>query len=174
MADKGITRRKVLGAGLVLGAATIGYANMHRLPSILDGIGLDGARAADTVKTIPIAKAPGFSGERPNIVLILCDDMGYGDPACYGDRVLRTPNIDSLARDGIRFTDSYASASLCTPSRIGLLTGRYAIRTGLTFPLQPGGTPFMKSLFNKVGRAMGRFGALDLSLPSSVEGIPED
>jgi uncharacterized sulfatase len=172
-ADKGITRRKVLGAGLVLGAATIGYANMHRLPSILNGIGLDGARAADTVKTIPVAKAPGFSGETPNIVLILCDDMGYGDPACYGDRVLRTPNIDSLARDGIRFTDSYASASLCTPSRIGLLTGRYAVRTGLTFPLQPGGTPFMKSVLMKMGRAMGRFGALDLSLPSSVEGIPE-
>lgn len=172
MSDNGITRRKVLGAGLVLGAAAAGYAGARRLPGILDGIGLRPLYAADSPKNVPIAKSAGFTGAPPNIVLILCDDMGYGDPACYGDGALRTPNIDSLARDGIRFTDSYASASLCTPSRIGLLTGRYAVRTGLTFPLQPGRTPFIKSLLMKTGRAFGRLGAFDLTLPSSADGIP--
>jgi arylsulfatase A len=171
MGDKGITRRKVLGAGLVLGAATLGYAGARRLPSILESI--SPAYAGEALKKIPITRTPGFDGAPPNIVLILCDDMGYGDPGCYGDDTLRTPNIDSLARDGIRFTDSYASASLCTPSRIGLLTGRYAVRTGLTFPLQSGGTPFLKSFFIKMGRAMGRLGAIDLTRGSSVDGIPE-
>ncbi len=174
MADNGITRRKALGAGMVLGAAALTYAGVKRLDFLFEDIGLGGAFAADTARKIPITKAAGFEGTPPNIVLILCDDMGYGDPGCYGDETtLRTPNMDSLARDGIRFTDSYASASLCTPSRIGLLTGRYAVRTGLTFPLQSGGTPLFKSLFIKAGRAMGRLGALDLSLPSSVDGIPE-
>ena len=68
---------------------------------------------------------------KPNIVLILADDLGYGDLGSYGARAIRTPNLDRMAAEGARLTTFYASASVCTPSRAGLLTGRYPIRTGL-------------------------------------------
>ena len=67
---------------------------------------------------------------RPNILLILADDMGYGDLSCYGSSQIKTPHLDALARDGIRCTDAYVSASVCAPSRAGLLTGRYQERFG--------------------------------------------
>jgi arylsulfatase A-like enzyme len=67
----------------------------------------------------------------PNIVIILADDLGYGDLGCYGHPSLRTPNLDRMAREGLRFTDFYASAEVCTPSRASLLTGRYAVRSGM-------------------------------------------
>lgn len=70
-------------------------------------------------------------GRKPNIVLILADDLGYGDLGVSGARLIRTPNIDRLAAEGARLTSFYASANVCTPSRAGLLTGRYPIRTGL-------------------------------------------
>ena len=70
------------------------------------------------------------STERPNIVLIMVDDMGYGDPQCYNpNSKILTPNIDSLARDGMRFTDAHAPGPLCHMSRYGLLTGRFPFRT---------------------------------------------
>lgn len=71
------------------------------------------------------------STRRPNIVLILCDDLGYGDLGAFGAGMIRTPNIDRMAAQGVRLTSFYASANVCTPSRAGLLTGRYPIRTGL-------------------------------------------
>ena len=68
---------------------------------------------------------------RPNIVVILTDDLGYGDLGVQGSPLIRTPRIDRMAREGVRLTDFYASANVCTPSRAGLLTGRYPVRTGL-------------------------------------------
>src|SRR5262245_60032454 len=65
---------------------------------------------------------------RPNIVVILADDIGYGDLSCYGARRVRTPNVDRLAREGLRFTDGHAAAATCTPSRFALLTGQYPWR----------------------------------------------
>lgn len=71
------------------------------------------------------------SGRRPpNFVILFADDMGYGDLACYGHPNLRTPNIDRMAAEGTRFTNWYAAAPVCTPSRVGLLTGRNPIRAG--------------------------------------------
>lgn len=70
------------------------------------------------------------SHSRPNIILIVADDLGYGDPGCYGGRLAPTPNIDRLASEGIRFTDGYASAATCAPSRLGLMSGRYQQRMG--------------------------------------------
>jgi arylsulfatase A len=67
----------------------------------------------------------------PNIVIILADDLGYGDIGAYGQKSIRTPNVDRLAREGVKLTDFYAAANICTPSRAGLLTGRYPIRTKL-------------------------------------------
>lgn len=73
---------------------------------------------------------------QPNVVLILADDLGYGDLGSYGNRWHETPAIDRLAREGIRFTDAYACPN-CSPSRAALMTGKSAARTGITFPLLP-------------------------------------
>lgn len=68
---------------------------------------------------------------RPNIVFILADDLGYGDLSCYGAEKVKTPEIDGLARQGVLFTDAHAPSAVCTPSRYGVLTGRYCWRTQL-------------------------------------------
>ncbi len=68
---------------------------------------------------------------RPNILFILADDLGYGDLSSYGATDIRTPSIDRLAREGLRFTRFYAAASTCSPSRAALLTGRYPLRSGV-------------------------------------------
>ena len=73
--------------------------------------------------------------DRPNVVLIITDDVGYGDIGSYGAPDIRTPHIDSLARTGVRFTDFYANASTCTPTRAGLISGRYQQRFALERPL---------------------------------------
>ena len=73
--------------------------------------------------------------DKPNIVLIYADDLGYGDLSCYGATKIRTPRIDSLARDGKKFTDAHAASAVCTPSRYGLLTGQYAWRIGSWGPI---------------------------------------
>ena len=67
----------------------------------------------------------------PNVIVILTDDLGYGDLGSYGSQVIATPHLDQMAEEGIRLTSAYASGSNCTPSRAGLLTGRYPIRTGM-------------------------------------------
>jgi arylsulfatase A-like enzyme len=84
----------------------------------------------------------------PNFVIIFCDDLGYGDLGCFGHPTIHTPHLDRMAAEGLRFTQFYASAPVCTPSRAGLLTGRYAIRSGLCsdqrrvlFPDSTGGLP---------------------------------
>ena len=81
---------------------------------------------------------------KPNFIVLFADDMGYGDLGCYGHPNIQTPNLDRLASEGVRFTSGYAAASVCTPSRVGLLTGRYAKRAGLPNNLGPdsvGGLP---------------------------------
>ncbi|CAH3968680.1 TPA: sulfatase-like hydrolase/transferase [Klebsiella oxytoca] len=69
--------------------------------------------------------------KHPNLVIILTDDLGYGDLGAYGHQIVKTPNIDKLAQEGVKFTDYYAPAPLCSPSRAGLLTGRMPFRTGI-------------------------------------------
>jgi len=77
---------------------------------------------------------PAWSAEpaaMPNFVVIFCDDLGYGDLGCYGSTKNRTPNIDQLSQEGMRFTDFYSSSPVCTPSRASLLTGCYPRRVGM-------------------------------------------
>lgn len=69
--------------------------------------------------------------EEPNIIVILCDDLGYGDLACYGHPHIRTPHLDRMAREGIRYTSCYSAAPVCSPSRVGLMTGCSPNRAGV-------------------------------------------
>jgi arylsulfatase A len=75
--------------------------------------------------------APAPAAERPNIVVILCDDLGYGDLGSYGNPTIRTPTLDRLVSEGVRFTDCYSASPLCSPARCGLLTGRSPSRCGI-------------------------------------------
>jgi arylsulfatase A-like enzyme len=89
------------------------------------------------------AGLPQLRGPRsrpPNILFILADDLGYGDLSCYGRPDYRTPHLDRLAREGLRFTSNYTAAAVCTPTRVGLMTGRYPARLpiGLVEPLAYG------------------------------------
>jgi arylsulfatase A len=77
---------------------------------------------------VPVVQA---ATRTPNIVIILADDLGYGDLSCYGHPTIRTPNLDRMANEGMRFTDFYVAACVCTPSRAALLTGRLPIRNGM-------------------------------------------
>jgi arylsulfatase A len=70
-------------------------------------------------------------GQKPNIVYIFADDLGYGDLSCYGAKDINTPNIDQIAKEGIKFTEFYSASSVCSPSRAALLTGRYPQRMGI-------------------------------------------
>lgn len=72
-----------------------------------------------------------YSSPKPNIVLIFCDDLGYADVGCYGAQKHQTPNIDSIATNGVRFTDFYVTSGVCTPSRSSLMTGCYSQRVDL-------------------------------------------
>src|SRR5207247_4077443 len=75
---------------------------------------------------------PGRAAEQPNIVYVLCDDLGYGDLKCLNrDGKIATPNFDRLAAAGMAFTDAHSGSAVCTPTRYGILTGRYAWRTKL-------------------------------------------
>ncbi len=75
---------------------------------------------------------------RPDVVLIVLDDLGYGDFGCYGCTDIRTPHIDRLARQGVRLTDFYANGPVCTPTRAALMSGRYQQRVGLEWAISPG------------------------------------
>lgn len=118
---------------------------------------------------LPSLLAPGpaaAAAQRPNIVVILADDLGYGDVGCYGATKVRTPNIDRLAREGMRFTQAHSPASVCTPSRYNLMTGRYCWRTwaghGTTWANDPllidEGRTTLASLLKEAGYVTGCVG----------------
>src|SRR5262249_46216369 len=68
---------------------------------------------------------PAVAAERPNLIWIMADDLGYGDLGCYNQKVIMTPNLDRMAREGMRFTQFYAGATVCAPSRSVLMTGQH-------------------------------------------------
>ncbi|MEE6469028.1 hypothetical protein FKM82_008474 [Ascaphus truei] len=101
---------------------------------------------------------------KPNIVLIMADDLGIGDVGCYGNDIIRTPNIDRLAKDGVMLTQHISAAPLCTPSRAAFLTGRYPIRSGmnsiapynvLLWTTASGGLPANETTFPKILKDQG-------------------
>jgi arylsulfatase A-like enzyme len=99
---------------------------------------LQGSFAAAASTALPRLRRPW--GRTPNILFILADDLGYGDLSCYGRPDYRTPHLDRLAREGLRFTGNYTAAAVCTPTRVAFMTGRYPARLpiGLVEPLAYG------------------------------------
>ena len=87
-----------------------------------------------TAQTIALAAEKPALASRPNIVVILADDYGYGSLGCYGadNKLIQTPALDRLAREGRRFTDANTTSSVCSPTRYSVMTGRYCWRTSLT------------------------------------------
>jgi arylsulfatase A-like enzyme len=128
-------------------------------------------RSLYSLLLLAIAASPALAGgkktarpprDRPNVVIILADDLGYGDLGCYGHPTIRTPHLDRMARGGLRFTSFYVAAPVCTPSRAALLTGRYALRSGMChdtrrvlFPDSSGGLPNSEVTLASLLRALG-------------------
>jgi arylsulfatase len=87
----------------------------------------------------PVLKGMASSSSPPNFVLILADDLGYGDLSCYGSQI-ETPNLDRMAQEGVQFTQFYSANPVCSPSRASILTGRYGVRCGVPTVFQPADT----------------------------------
>lgn len=133
--------------------------------------GLQVLAALSLLITESSVAAEKLSAERPNVVVIMADDMGYGDLSCYGAHSLQTPHLDRLAAGGVRFTSGYCSASTCTPTRYSLLTGTYAFRgerTGIAPPNSPSiiapGTETVASILGRAGYATAVIGKWHLGL----------
>ena len=92
---------------------------------------------------------------KPNIVFILADDLGYGDVSYSGQTAINTQNLDTLASQSVVFTNFYAPASICTPSRVGFLSGRYALRQGLAYPFHHVNGSFVMDVGNRVANTLG-------------------
>ena len=117
----------------------------------------------------------GADVRNPNIVFILADDLGYGDLGCYGQRQIRTPNIDRLATQGMRFTDAYAGCTVCAPSRSVLMTGFHGGHTAVRS--NGGATPILPDditvaqVLKIAGYATGGFGKWGLG-DVGTTGVP--
>jgi len=158
-------RRRVLG-GLAVGGATLAAGACSFK---------DEASAFPPRRPINevVKLEPDLKGPAPNIILINCDDLGYGDLGVYGSRAIKTPHIDAMAAAGVRFTDFHACDSVCTPSRAGMLTGRYPKRMKLDFPLQSSETSFVKKLLFKASFIAGSMGLMDSGSEAGAAGLNE-
>ncbi|MFV8327535.1 sulfatase family protein [Flavobacterium sp. ZS1P14] len=117
-----------------------------------------------------------FAQQKPNVIIILTDDLGYGDLSCYGATKIHTPHIDKLTQQGIRFTNAHSTSATCTPSRYALLTGQYPWRkkgTGIlpgdAALIVPTDKTTLPSLFQKAGYQTGIVGKWHLGLGNSLE-----
>jgi arylsulfatase A-like enzyme len=155
--EQGVSRRRVAAAvGTVAAAAAAG--------AVLPGRPADAA----TVEREFRADLRGGRPARPNVLVILGDDLGWADLSSYGSPDIQTPNLDRLAREGVRFTEAYSAAAVCSPTRFALYTGRYPgrLRGGLEEPISrpdelvgiPPAHPTLASLLKAGGYATAMFG----------------
>lgn len=121
-----MTRRVAFAALFLIGVVTVGAAFRR-----IEGVRRWDARPEASRRVLDEIEPAADPGALPNIVIVLADDLGAGDLGCYGSAAVATPHVDRLATEGVRMTRFYASAPVCTPSRAGLLTGRYPIRSGM-------------------------------------------
>lgn len=133
-----------------------------------------GARdSLDTAKVVLNKAKTEKLNNKPNIIVILADDLGWGDIGVQGTQAIETPNIDQLAKNGIRLTDFYASAPVCSPSRAGLLTGRYPLRSGFASILAAADDTFIRKTMMSASVGLSKLGMSDMAGGSSpVKGLP--
>ncbi len=154
-----ISRREFLKTSLgISGALAVGGLGYHKLRQAQRR----DFRPENSTAYLDRIHPPADLTDLPNIILIVTDDLGFGDLGVYQNEVIQTPNIDQMAAEGTRLTNTYSCAPLCSPSRAGLLTGRYPIRTMITAALYPSGSPMIPVL-----DVMGFY-------TLGVRGIPED
>jgi len=160
-----------LGVGLTLGLAACDRVGPHEGYAVLDtSVYIDAKKDAQPVADV-VQRNTTAPARPPNIVIILADDLGYGDLGAYGNTLIRTPNLDALAKAGARFTDFYASGSTCSASRAGLLTGRYPLRSGTDTPLLPGHGSRLEKLSRPLTRWSAELGMME-RLETPVDGLP--
>lgn len=139
-----------------------------------NAIGKAVSAAVGGVAALSLPRAASAATDRPNIIFILADDLGYGDLGCYGQETIKTPNIDKLAADGMRFTQCYAGSTVCAPSRCclmtGLHTGHARVRGNARHPLLPEDVT-VAELMKNAGYATGIIGKWGLGEPDT-SGIP--
>ena len=133
------------------------------------------------VRSAHSATPAGSDFDKPNIIFILADDLGYGDLGCYGQRRMATPNLDRMAAEGMRFTDAYAGAPVCAPSRCVLMTGKqvgHARIRGNLPATEPGAALLaddvtVASVLRSAGYATGLVGKWGLGEPThNAHGLP--
>jgi arylsulfatase A-like enzyme len=124
-----------------------------------------------TILFLCLGVSAALAADKPNVVLLYADDLGYGDVSCYGSKTISTPHIDRLAAEGLRFTDGHCAAATCTPSRFAMLTGEYAFRQKGTGVLPgdakliiPPGRETLASVFKGAGYQTGVVGKWHLGL----------
>jgi arylsulfatase A-like enzyme len=158
-------RRIVRGAGLAV-ATVLAFALLAAAWRVVFYRQRDDAARVASKKAylgrVAEAAARGVAG--PNVVVVLFDDLGHGDLGCTGSKAIRTPHIDTLAREGVLFRNAYSASPYCTGSRAGLMTGRYPVRAGLDHVLAPVGT------WPDLGL---RLGGLNRRLPDEEIILPE-
>lgn len=175
MQEKAINRRRLLKrvalgacvAGGVTAVGTEAYLLLNRRPmEDLYGPYPD-RRALQELKVV------NPNADKPNVIVIYCDDLGYGDLGCYGSTSIRTPNIDRLAKAGMRFTDYYACSGVCSPSRAGLLTGRYPFRSGMTGNPYPANEATSQRVLRNWAGQLAVLGSTDLHEAYATEGLSD-
>lgn len=163
-----------LGVGLTLGLVACDRVGPHEGYAVLDtSVYVDAKKDAQPVADV-VRRSTAAPARPPNVVVILADDLGYGDLGAYSNTLIRTPNLDALAKAGARFTDFYASDSSCSASRTGLLTGRYSLRAGINFPLLAANASLLERVLRSFGWWPAELGMTDMvqTTPPAVDGLP--
>ena len=120
---------------------------MHICPPAMRCVVLAIILASSALSAAELTTEQPADGRPPNIVVIYCDDLGYGDLSCYNPKAAyKTPRLDKMAREGIRFTDAHSPSTICSPSRYGLYSGQQVCRTGRGSRAfeGPGGPSYLK------------------------------
>jgi uncharacterized sulfatase len=167
----------------LLGLATAWLVSRLLAPvshGVVPGVYANAGRTGGAAERL-ISRTPNPPARPPNLVVILADDLGWGDLGVQGSRAIASPNLDTLAAEGLRLSEFYASAPVCSPSRAGLLTGRYPLRSGFTMALPMARDTLVRRLTRRASVAFAKLGVVDmvggdgpvLGLPSSEVTVAE-
>ncbi len=162
-----------LAIGITLGLAACDRVGPHEGFAVLDtSVYVDAKKDAQPVADV-VHRSAAAPARPPNVVVILADDLGYGDLGAYGNTLIRTPHLDALAKAGSRFTDFYAPDASCSGTRAGLLTGRYPLRSGINEPIHPAswGARFANPLLKWAAR-LGVLDGVEIGQESAVDHLP--